>query len=194
MEREVLLTGIGGQGVQLAASTLGTAAAAVDLDVLLFGTYGAAMRGGATASTVVIGQEALTTPPEVDSAWSGIVMHHEHYGPVAERLRPGGIVVVDSSIFRGAIDARGCALLDLPFSAVATENGYPQAASMIAVGAFCSATRIVPLEALTAAAHEVLPSYRAHFADTNAAALTHGWELVAEPVVPAWTEQVGAIS
>jgi Pyruvate/2-oxoacid:ferredoxin oxidoreductase gamma subunit len=194
VEREVLLTGIGGQGVQLAASTLGTAAAAVDLEVLLFGTYGAAMRGGSTASTVVIGEEPLTAPPDVDSAWAGIAMHHEHYAGIADRLRPGGIVVVDSSIFRGDIDAKGCTLLDLPFSALATEAGYPQAASMVAVGAFCSATRIVPLEALTAAAYEVLPSYRAHFADANAAALTQGWELVAEPLARAWPQEVGSSS
>jgi len=190
VEREVLLTGIGGQGVQLAASTLGTAAAGIDLEVLLFGTYGAAMRGGSTASTVVIGQEPLTTPPDVDSAWAGIAMHHEHYAGVADRLRPGGIVVVDSSIFRGEVDARGCTLLDLPFSSLATEAGYPQAASMMAVGAFCSATRIVPLEALTSAAHAVLPSYRAHFADTNATALTQGWDLVAGPIVAAWPQEV----
>ncbi|HEY6531730.1 MAG TPA: 2-oxoacid:acceptor oxidoreductase family protein [Acidimicrobiales bacterium] len=194
MEREVLLTGIGGQGVQLAASTLGTAAANADFEVLLFGTYGAAMRGGSTASTVVIGQEPLTTPPDVDTAWAAIAMHHDHYREAADRLRPGGLVVVDSSVFRGEIDGHGCTLLDLPFSTIATEAGYPQAASMLAVGAFCAATRVVPLDALTAAAYQVLPSYRAQFADTNAAALTQGWGLVGEPIAPAWPQEVGTSS
>jgi Pyruvate/2-oxoacid:ferredoxin oxidoreductase gamma subunit len=192
VEREVLLTGIGGQGVQLAASTLGTAAAAAELEVLLFGTYGGAMRGGSTASTVVIGQEPLATPPDVDHAWAAIAMHHDYYAEVADRLRPGGLVVIDSSVFRGEVDAKGCTLLDLPFTTMATDAGYPQAASMLAIGAFCAATRIVPLDSLTAAAYEVLPPYRAHFADTNAAALTHGWALVEQPLTPAWPQEVGS--
>jgi Pyruvate/2-oxoacid:ferredoxin oxidoreductase gamma subunit len=103
-------------------------------------------------------------------------------------------VVVDSSVFRGEIDARGCTLIELPFTTIATDAGYPQAASMVAIGVFCAATRIVPLDALTAAAYEVLPSYRAHFADTNAAALTQGWGLVDEPVAPAWPQEVGSPS
>ena len=194
MEREVLLTGIGGQGVQLAASTLGTAAAGAGLEVLLFGTYGGAMRGGSTASTVVIGQEPLTTPPDVDRAWAAVVMHHDHYPEVGERLRPGGLVVVDSSVFRGE-STRTAA----PWSACRSPPSPPTPGTRRPhrcwpSAAFCAATRIVALEALTAAAHEVLPSYRAHFADTNAAALTQGWGLVPEPVAPAWPQEVGSPS
>jgi Pyruvate/2-oxoacid:ferredoxin oxidoreductase gamma subunit len=57
---------------------------------------------------------------------------------------------------------------------------------MVALGAFAAATRIVTLESLVDAAHHVLPSYRAQHAEKNARALTAGWELVAEPLVPAW--------
>jgi hypothetical protein len=47
------------------------------------------------------------------------------------------------------------------------------------------------LEALTAAAHRVLPSYRAQHAETNARALTAGWELVGDVVAPAWVTSAG---
>ena len=42
------------------------------------------------------------------------------------------LVVVDSSVFRGEVDAKGCTLVDLPFTSLATDAGYPQAASMVA--------------------------------------------------------------
>ena len=40
----MLLTGIGGQGVQLAARTLAVAAVKCDLEVMVFGDYGGLMR------------------------------------------------------------------------------------------------------------------------------------------------------
>jgi len=192
VEREVLLTGIGGQGVQLSATTLGVAAAASDLEVLVFGSYGGAMRGGPTAATVIIGDEPLLTPPEVDHAWSAIVLHHDHWAEVRDRLVPGGVVVVDTSVFRGEIDAPGSHVVEVPANTIATEGGFARAASMVALGAFAAATRMVQLEALRAAAHQVLPSYRAQHAETNAHALAAGWEHVGDVVAPAWVASAGS--
>ena len=56
MERELLITGIGGQGVQLAAQVLARAADARRAEVMYLGLYGGMMRGGNTDSTVVIGR------------------------------------------------------------------------------------------------------------------------------------------
>ena len=190
MEREVLLTGIGGQGVQLAATTLGVAATSIGLEVLTFGSYGGAMRGGNTAATVVVGDARLHTPPDVDDAWAAIALHHDYWPEVRDRLRPGGLVVVDSSVFRGELDAIGSTVLEVPATTIATDAGYAQAASMVALGAFAAATHLVTLDSLTTAAHHVLPSYRAQHAGANANALTIGWEFVAAPMVPAWPDDV----
>ena len=75
MERELLMTGIGGQGVQLGALVLATAATAEAREVMYFGIYGGMMRGGNTDSTVVIADAPITTPPVVARAWSAIAMH-----------------------------------------------------------------------------------------------------------------------
>jgi Pyruvate/2-oxoacid:ferredoxin oxidoreductase gamma subunit len=192
MEREVLLTGIGGQGVQLAATTLGVAATAISLEVMVFGSYGGTMRGGYTAATVVVGDEPLQTPPEVDDAWAALAMHHDFWPDERDRLRPGGIVVVDSSVFRGDVGAPDCTVLPVPATELAADAGFAQSGAMVALGAFAAATRIVTLESLVGAAHQVLPSYRAQHAEKNARALAAGWELVAEPLVPAWTATSGA--
>jgi Pyruvate/2-oxoacid:ferredoxin oxidoreductase gamma subunit len=193
VEREVLLTGIGGQGVQLCATTIGVAAAASDLEVLVFGSYGGSMRGGPTAATVIVGDEALQTPPEVDTAWSAIALHPDYWSEVRERLLPGGLVVVDTSVFRGPVDVpEGTTVVDVPATTMAAEGGFPRAASMVALGAFASATRLVELDALAAAARQVLPSYRAQHAESNVRALTAGWELVGDVVAPAWPVGVGA--
>ena len=82
MEREVLITGIGGQGVQLAAQVLARAATLEDREVVFLGLYGGMMRGGNTDSTVVIGDGPITSPPVVSRAWSAIAMHDDYREPV----------------------------------------------------------------------------------------------------------------
>ena len=54
MERELVMTGIGGQGIQLAAQVLARAALSEGRQVQLFGSYGGMMRGGNTEATVVV--------------------------------------------------------------------------------------------------------------------------------------------
>ena len=73
MERELLLTGVGGQGVQLASQVLGRAALAECREVMVLGTYGGTMRGGSTDSCVVAADEPIRTPPIVSRAWAAMV-------------------------------------------------------------------------------------------------------------------------
>ncbi len=89
MERQVLLTGIGGQGVQLAAEVLARAALSEGRDVQLFGSYGGMMRGGNTDATLVMADDRVESPPTVGSAWAALVMHHEYAGPIVAKVRPG---------------------------------------------------------------------------------------------------------
>ena len=85
MERELLLTGIGGQGVQLAAQVLARAAIAEGRSVQMFGSYGGMMRGGNTEATVVIADGAIEAPPTVADAWSAIFMHHDFSEPTSRQ-------------------------------------------------------------------------------------------------------------
>ena len=103
MEREVLITGIGGQGVQLAAQVLARGAMLDGREVMFFGIYGGMMRGGNTDSTVVVADGPIEAPPVVSHTWSAIAMHDEFWEPVEPKLRPGGVVLVNDSTF----DARG---------------------------------------------------------------------------------------
>ena len=91
MERELLITGIGGQGVQLAAQVLARGATLEGREVMFLGLYGGMMRGGNTDSTVVIADAPIEAPPVVSHAWSAIAMHDEFWAPVEAKLRPGGL-------------------------------------------------------------------------------------------------------
>ncbi|WP_174273926.1 2-oxoacid:acceptor oxidoreductase family protein [Sphingomonas bacterium] len=186
MEREILFSGIGGQGVQLASKTLATAAMRSGRRVLMFGTYGGAMRGGDTDATVVIGEDSLFTPPVIDHAWAAIVMHPKGWPDVAAKLRPGGLLLVNTSVFDVPLLGYDGAIVPLAATGMAADAGMGQAGSMVALGAFTAATGIVTLGALHAVCEEVLPPYRREFADANRRALTLGYEAVAAYACPAW--------
>jgi Pyruvate/2-oxoacid:ferredoxin oxidoreductase gamma subunit len=192
MEREVLLTGIGGQGIQLGARTLAVAAVAEGREAMVFGSYGASMRGGNSDATVVVGDARLRTPPTVARAWAGFAMHHDWWPDVARRLRPGGVVVVDASVFRGELGRDDVAVVPVEASTIAIDLGAPQAGSMVALGAFVAATGITSLDAVLTATAQVLPSYRARHAEANARAVRAGFELVPEVVVAAWPAEATA--
>ena len=186
LEREILLSGIGGQGVQLASKTLAVAAMRSDRRVLMFGTYGGVMRGGDTDATVVIGEDSLMTPPVIDHAWGALVMHPMSWPELLVKLRPGGAVLINSSVFDAPVSYDGT-IVELPASDMATEADMPQAGSMVALGAFAAATGIVSLEALLGVVEEVLPPYRRQFAEANRRALTLGHGAVAALSCPAWS-------
>ncbi len=184
MEHAVLLTGIGGQGVQLAARTLAVAAVKCDLEVMVFGDYGGLMRGGNTDATIVIGDDPLRSPPTVARASMALVMHHEYWPGVRDRLVPGSVVVIDRSVFKGEIGLRDA--VEVEATAVATEMGNSRGGSMVALGALAAATGLVDLAHLSEAAFEVLPSYRAEHAQANADALAAGFGLIEKPADSLW--------
>ena len=97
IEREIFLTGIGGQGVQLAARILALAATREGRSVMSLGTYGGTMRGGNTDSTVVVADCPIVSPPVVSRGWSAIVVHPRYWEALRPKLDPGGVLVFDSA-------------------------------------------------------------------------------------------------
>ncbi|HLY83471.1 MAG TPA: 2-oxoacid:acceptor oxidoreductase family protein [Acidimicrobiales bacterium] len=186
MEREILLTGIGGQGVQLAARTLGLAVMAEDREVMVFGTYGGSMRGGNSDVTVIVADEPIRTPPTVAGAWAGLVMHHYSWPGVSALLRPGSVVVLDTSVFRGDLGRDDLLVLGLEASTMAIDLGNPHAGSQVALGAFAAATGVVSLEALVGATERALPPYRSQHIAANAEAVRKGFESVSSRLTGAW--------
>jgi Pyruvate/2-oxoacid:ferredoxin oxidoreductase gamma subunit len=187
-ERELLLTGIGGQGVQLAAQVIARAAALEGRNVMLFGIYGGVMRGGNSDATVVVADGPVQAPPIVSHAWSAIVLHPLYWEPVRARLVPGAVVLLNSSLFEGQEPVDGLQVFDVAATQIASEElGNPMAVSMVATGAYISLTGLVALDAAVAAMQESLPAYRRQHAEANAVALRAGARLVQPLAAPAWS-------
>lgn len=187
MEREVLFTGIGGQGIQLAARTLAEAAMTDGRRVQLFASYGGMMRGGNSDSFLVIADGPISLPPVVGAAWAAVVMHHEHADDVWSKLRPDAIAMVNGSVVdpnsRPSDDR--IVVADIAALDIATGIGNPVAASLVLIGALVARTELVSEDALLDSAAKVLPSYRSQAAAANREALAAGLDL-GRCTHPAW--------
>jgi Pyruvate/2-oxoacid:ferredoxin oxidoreductase gamma subunit len=189
VEREVILTGIGGQGVQLAAQVLARAAVHEARQVMLLGTYGGSMRGGNTDSTLVVADAPIATPPIVSRTWSALAMHHQFWLPLRAKLRPGAVVVLNATLFEGEVDRTRYRVFEVPATRLASELGSPLAASLVLIGAFARLTGIVGPAALELGLGESLPPYRRQHLERNQAALRAGYEAAPADAAPAWREE-----
>ena len=185
MEREVVMTGIGGQGIQLIAKLLAQAAMRDGRQVMMFGLFMGTIRGGASESTVVIADAEIASPPIVPRIWGALAMHPEGLPKLAPKMRPGGVVLVNSSLVGAPPAWDGVRTIAVPATELAKAMGQVMGAGMIALGAFAGATRIVGIESLHAALGDVLPPHRRKLIDTNQACITRGAEYGTE-CVAAW--------
>jgi Pyruvate/2-oxoacid:ferredoxin oxidoreductase gamma subunit len=176
-ERTCLMTGIGGQGVQLCAQVLARGAVQEGRHVMLFGVYGGAMRGMNTDATLVVGDGPLQSPPLLSRTDTAIGMHDRFWRPIAAKLRDGALVVVNDATFEAPVDAGRHRVVRVPATERAIALGHELGASMVMAGAYARLSGIVGIEAVVAGMRESIPSYRTQHIAANETTLRAGWEL-----------------
>lgn len=184
MQRGILWTGIGGQGVQLATELLAHAALAEGRHAMFFGSYGGMMRGGNSDTTLVLGDAMVQSPPTIGTAWAVLALHPAHAAAALARLRPDGVLVANSTLCT-APTAHPGPTVRVPATELAAEVGNSNAVGVIMLGAFAAATGIAALGSLTAALPDVLPPYRHRHIPANEAALRAG-HAAAPALLDAW--------
>jgi 2-oxoglutarate ferredoxin oxidoreductase subunit gamma len=187
MERELLLTGIGGQGVQLAAQLVANAAIADRREVMMFGSYGGMMRGGNTDATIVIADEPIKAPPTVPTAWGAVVMHHQFWATTKSSLREGSVAFINSTVFVGDLDLDGVQVIRVAATDLAVDVGNIMTASVVMIGALSAATRLISFDALVEAIPRCLPPYRKQHIAINELALRVGYDSIANEEFLAWS-------
>jgi 2-oxoglutarate ferredoxin oxidoreductase subunit gamma len=179
VEQEVILCGTGGQGIQLVGKTLALAATMAGRYAMLAADYGGEMRGGPSQASVVIGDAPLRSLPILASSAAAVLMHHKFSTFARERLRPDGLLLLNTSIIVPEETAHQGRVAGLPVTAIARDMGAPQSAGFVMLGAYIALTGVVEAEEAEAAMRRLLPPYRAQHGDANARAIAAGITAVA---------------
>lgn len=184
-----MVTGIGGQGVQLAAQVIAHGATIEGRSVQLFGVYGGMMRGGNTDASVVVGDGPIQAPPILSHTWSAIGMHDKFWAQIGPKVRDGGLVMVNHATFETEIDESRYRVMRVPATDIASNLGSELSASLVMVGAYLAATGLIGLDAAIEGMRESIPPYRTQHIAANERALRSGFDAVEHDIVPAWTTE-----
>lgn len=178
MERcRMVFSGSGGQGVITAAVILAEAAVIVEgLNATQSQTYGAAARGGATRTDIII-SDAVIHYPKVIQPNVLVCLTQEAYGLYQGIIRPGELLLSDPRFVMSEkkVDARQ---IELPmYQAVMEKVGKPIVFNICMLGALIKITGLVKPDSIMSILEKRIP---AGFVDMNRQALDLGMELAAE--------------
>jgi 2-oxoglutarate ferredoxin oxidoreductase subunit gamma len=170
---EVLLAGLGGQGVQLAGDILARACTRAGSRVAVLPSYGAEARGTLIRAEVVISDEEIIYPgvlePDVFVAFSQEA--YDHFLPL---LGPQTVILYDTASVSPHDGGEGnIRQYGIPAMEAAAEVGSAKAANMVMLGALAGASDVIPKEAMK----ELLSEGSGKRAETNIGAFEKGLEL-----------------
>ena len=170
----VLIAGSGGQGILFFGKLIAQTAMREGRNVTWFPSYGAEMRGG-TANCVVIVSEEVIGSPIVRDPDMLVVLNSASLEKFQSRLKPNGILILDSSLVKGQLrdDVR---VLSVPATDIALSLGNPKSANMVLLGAVIAASGLVSEEGAMNALKELTPARRVKDLDANRAAIKKGME------------------
>lgn len=173
MRYEIIISGFGGQGALFSGQLLAHAAMASGQHVTWIPSYGPEMRGGKARCTVVVSDDEIGSPL-VRRPGATIVLNLPSMEAFESAVKPGGVLVINSSLVPKKCTRGDIRALHVPATAIAEEMGDVRLANVICLGALAAATGVVPIEALANALAENLPERHMHLLEKNHAALARG--------------------
>jgi 2-oxoglutarate ferredoxin oxidoreductase subunit gamma len=170
MQKKIIITGFGGQGVILAGRIVGKAAAIFDkLESSLVQSYGPESRGGACSVQVTIADEQIYYPyinvPDIL-----VCMSQAGYDKYKDVIQDDTILIIDQDLIKLSIN-RDC--YPIPATRFAEEMGLKMMANIIMIGFLTGITEAVSIESARSTVSESVPKKTV---DVNLKAFDRGYE------------------
>ncbi len=147
MQIEVMFAGFGGQGIMMAGKVFARAAMERKLEVVWVPSYGPEMRGG-TANCVVVVSDRAIGSPIIRNPQHLIAMNRPSLEKFGEMVKPGGVILVNSSLVDVSSGRKDVDELQVPATDVAHDLGDVKVASIVLLAAFCERSGTIPLPLL----------------------------------------------
>lgn len=175
MERcRMVFSGSGGQGVITAAIILAEAAVLhEELTAVQTQAYGAAARGGATRSDVIIADSPINFPKVIQPNVL-VCLTQESYNKFCNIIRPGGLLITDTRYVKPQLKVDAIQRELSMYATVMERIGKPIAFNICMLGAVVGLTELVRPESIMKVLEQRIPS---GFLEMNRQALELGLEL-----------------
>ena len=175
MERcRMVFSGSGGQGVITAAIILAEAAVLhEELTAVQTQAYGAAARGGATRSDVIISDVPINFPKVIQPNVL-VCLTQEAYNKFYDIIRPGGLLIMDTRYVQPQLKVDAVQRQLPMYETVMDRIGKPIVFNICMLGAVVGLTQLVRPESIMKVLEQRIPS---GFLEMNRQALELGLEL-----------------
>jgi 2-oxoglutarate ferredoxin oxidoreductase subunit gamma len=174
-ETKITIAGFGGQGVVLAGTILAKTAMADDKAVTGMISYGAEMRGGTANASLVISDEAITSPV-VERPNAAIILNQPSLDKFEKLIMPGGVVIINSSLAKYDQQRDDLEIATIDATEIAIKLGDVRVANIVAIGAFICKTKLLKPELATAAIEDTFAGKKQKLIEINIKALQAGIE------------------
>jgi 2-oxoglutarate ferredoxin oxidoreductase subunit gamma len=181
MQTEILIAGFGGQGVLFAGQLLAYAAMDEGCEVTWIPSYGPEMRGGTANCTVVIADEEIGSPM-VRHPQAFVAMNLPSLAKYEATIRPGGIIVINSSIIPRKALRDDVHSIMVPGNEIAEGLGDRRMTNMVLLGGLLANLPVLSLDAVGKALEAHLPVRHQRLLPLNLQALQRGGEYSTETV------------
>ncbi|MFQ3550400.1 MAG: 2-oxoacid:acceptor oxidoreductase family protein, partial [Armatimonadota bacterium] len=122
MHEEVIIAGMGGQGVMVIGQLLAHATLLENRNVVWFPAYGPETRGGTADCTVIMSDSEIGSPV-TSSPNTLIALNQLLLDKFAPDVKSEGIILVNSSLAKAPEDRKDCMIIELPANDIAEELG-----------------------------------------------------------------------
>ena len=178
MYYDVIIAGFGGQGILLAGNILAYAAMKEGKHVTFLPTYGVEMRGGTANCAVVVSTKEIGSPI-IGSPLSAIIMNHPSLTKFGNHLKPGGLLLLNSSLVNPKnVLKREVELVPIPLNEIASQLGNAKLANMVALGAYVEKTQIIKEASISDALINVLDERHHTMIPANLEAIKQGRDFI----------------
>lgn len=148
--KEIICSGIGGQGVLVAGLIIADVAMEEGKNVSWYPSYGFEMRGGAANCEIKIGEEDLQSPyclePEIL-----FTMSESAIDTYESRLKPGGVLLVNSSLVSEDRTYRDdIKVIKVPATDIANELNNARGTNIVMLGAMAAASDLYDVDEMRA--------------------------------------------
>ena len=155
--KEILIGGVGGQGVVLSGILMGTAATLFEnKKAVQTQSYSSELRGGSARAEVIISEEPVSDP-QVRRPDILIALAEEAIPRYVDRIKSKGLLVIDSDLVKGA-KPMDYEILSVPGTSIADkEMGNIIVANLIILGALMKKTGLLSVESMEKAIEVSVP-------------------------------------
>jgi len=172
LKKEIIITGLGGQGIVLAGQVLGTAACLTDHRESTFTqSYGPESRGGSCSAQLIISDKPIHYP-YVRNPDILVCMSQMGYEKYRHLLKDDAILIIDQDMVRSTDNAGGD-VFPIPATRIAEELGRKMMANIVMLGFVTSITGAVSLKGMLTSVADSVPKGTE---EVNIAAFNKGYD------------------